>query len=228
MPVPDIPLQAMSKVRIFLADDQLILTEALKGSLLVTGRFDVVGIATDGRDALEQIPQLKPHIAILDISIPGLGGIEIAKQIIKYYPEIRVILLSHYDDHSYVKEALKIGVHGYVLKASSFNSLLEAIDAVQKGGVYLSAKITTQVVGALNSGTGPLHERETVLDSLTQREREILELIVQGKTQSEVANSLFITVATVKSHRLSIMRKLGIHKSVDLVKFALKNGIIKI
>lgn len=218
----------MTKVRIFLADDQLILIEALKGSLLATGRYEVVGYATDGRDAVEQIPQLKPQIAILDISIPGLSGIEIAKQIIKYYPETRVILLSHYDDNSYVKDALKIGVHGYVLKTGSFAALIEAIDAVQKGGVYLSPKITGQLVGALNSGEGPLRQTSTALDSLTQREREILELIVEGKSQREAASALFITVATVKSHRLSIMRKLGIHKSIDLVKFAIKNGIIKI
>lgn len=218
----------MSKIKIFIADDQLILIEALKGSLLATGRYEIVGIATDGRDAVEQIPQLKPQIAILDISIPGLSGIEISKQILKYYPEIRIILLSHYDDNSYVKDALKIGVHGYVLKTSSFASLLEAIEAVQKGGVYLSPKITGKLVGALNSGEGELREATTALDSLTQREREILELIVEGKSQREAASALFISVATVKSHRLSIMRKLGIHKSIDLVKFAIKNGIIKL
>lgn len=218
----------MSKVKIFIADDQLILVETLKGSLLATGLYEIVGVATDGRDAVEQIPQLKPQIAILDISIPRLTGIEIAKQILKYYPEIRIILLSHYDDNSYVKEALKIGVHGYVLKTSAFASLLEALDAVHKGGVYLSPKITGKLIGAMNSEGGELRESATVLDSLTQREREILELIVDGKSQREAASALFISVATVKSHRLSIMRKLGIHKSIDLVKFAIKNGIIKL
>lgn len=218
----------MTKIKIFIADDQLILIEALKGSLLATGRYEIIGFATDGRDAIAQIPQLKPNIAILDISIPGLSGIEISRQIIKYYPETRVILLSHYDDNSYVKEALKVGVHGYVLKTSSFVSLLEAIEAVQKGGVYLSPRITGQLVGAINSNDNSLAATNTALDTLTPREREILELIVEGKSQRELANALFITVATVKSHRLSIMRKLGIHKSVDLVKYAVKNGIIKL
>jgi DNA-binding NarL/FixJ family response regulator len=218
----------MVKVKIFIADDQLILIEALKGSLIATGRYDIVGVAIDGRDAIAQIPQLKPDVAILDISIPGLSGIEISKQIIKYYPEVRVILLSHYDDNSYVKEALKAGVHGYVLKTGSFNALLDAIESVQKGGVYLSPKITGQLVGAFNSGETALTVTDTALDSLTQREREILELIVEGKSQREVSADLFITVATVKSHRLSIMKKLGIHKSVDLVKYAIRNGVIKL
>ncbi len=218
----------MPKVSLFIADDELILIEALKGSLLATGRYEIVGTATDGRQAVEQIPQLKPQIALLDISIPGLNGIEVSKQIIRYYPETRVILLSHYDDTSYFKEALKAGVHGYVLKTSSFNALQEAIDAVYKGGIYLSPKITSQLVGVFNSGEDRTQETLTMLDSLTQREREILALIVEGKSQREVAATLFITVATVKSHRLNIMRKLGIHKSVDLVKFAVKNGIIKL
>lgn len=218
----------MTKIRIFIADDQLILVEALKGLLVATGRYEIVGIATDGRDAIAQIPQLKPQIAILDISMPGLSGIEISKQILKYYPEVKVILLSHYDDNSYVKEALKVGVHGYVLKTGSFNGLVEAIEAVQKGGVYLSPRITGQLVGAISSGDTALATEGTTLDTLTPREREILELIVEGKSQREVAGVLFITVATVKSHRLSIMRKLGVHKSVDLVKYAIKNGVIKL
>lgn len=217
----------MTKVNLFIADDELILIEALKGSLIATGRYEVVGTATDGRSAVEQIPQLKPQIALLDISIPGLNGIEISKQILRYYPEIRIILLSHYDDTSYVKEALKAGVQGYVLKTSSLNKLQEAIEVVYKGGIYLSPRITGQLVGAFNSGEDLKHETLTAADSLTQREREILALIVEGKSQREAANALFITVSTVKSHRLSIMRKLGIHKSIDLVKFALKNGIIR-
>jgi|JI10StandDraft_1071094.scaffolds.fasta_scaffold16201_7 DNA-binding NarL/FixJ family response regulator len=218
----------MTKIRIFIADDQLILIEALKALLMATGRYEIVGTATDGRDAIAQIPQLKPQVAILDIAIPGLSGIEIAKQMLKYYPEVRVILLSHYDDSSFVKDALKVGVHGYVLKTGSFNSLIEAIEAVQKGGAYLSPRITGQLVGALHSGKNILHTGETALDRLTPREREILELIVDGKSQSQVAGELFITVATVKSHRLSMMKKLGVHKSVDLVKYAIKNGIIKL
>ena len=169
----------MTKIKLFLADDQVILTEALKSHLGGIDRFDVVGSASDGRDAAEQIAQLKPNIAILDIAIPGLSGMELARQIIRYYPAVKIILLSHYDDDTYVREALNIGVNGYVLKSGGLSTLIEAVDAVQKGGVYLSPKITGYLVGVFNSADPRSAHEPAMLNALTPRETEILHLIVR-------------------------------------------------
>lgn len=218
----------LTKIKVFLADDQVILTEAIKSHLTSLGRFDVVGTASDGREAAERIAETKPHVAVLDIAIPGLNGMELAKQIMRYYPGIKIILLSHYDDDTYVREALSIGINGYVLKSTGLSSLVEAIELVYKGGCYLSPKITGYLVGVFNSSDPrPAHE-PVMLHALTPREVEILHLIVDGKSQQEIANALFVSVGTVKSHKLNIMKKLNVHKAVDLVKYAIRNSIIKV
>ncbi len=181
-----------TKVKLFLADDQVILTEAIKSFLNGMERYQVVGIASNGRDAAEQIPQLKPHIAILDIAIPGLSGMELTKQLKRHYPEIKVILLSQYDDDNYVREALSIGVNGYVLKSMGLSALVEAIEAVHKGGIYLSPKITGYLVGAFNSSDPRPSHKPVMLNALTPREVEILHLIVDGKSIFFYAFDAFI------------------------------------
>jgi DNA-binding NarL/FixJ family response regulator len=218
----------LTKVRIFLADDHVIFSEALRISLAQTGHFEIVGTASDGREALEQIGQLKPEIAVLDISMPGLDGIELTRQIVRYYKETRVILLSSYDDDQYVKSAVNAGVKGYVLKTAAHQSLVDAVDAVTRGEFYLSPQITSKLVGGFSHSAKSLEAGiQTRFDVLSDREREILRLITEGKSQRDIASLLFLSEATVKSHRHNIMKKLDIHKSVDLVKQALKSGLIK-
>ena len=218
----------LTKTRIFLADDHLIFAEALKQALDRVDYIEIAGIACDGREAIGRIAELKPDIAVLDISMPGLDGIEITRQVTRYYPETRIILLSSYDDDKYVKEAIQAGVKGYVLKSASQTALIEAIDAVSKGEFYLSSQITSLLIGTLsgNAKSSEAHV-QTKFDQLSDREREVLRLITEGKNQREIAALLFLSEATVKSHRHNIMKKLDIHKSVDLVKQALKSGLIK-
>lgn len=218
----------LTKIRVFLADDQAILTEALKTSLSTVSHIDVVGTAFNGRDAMDQIALLKPDIGVLDISMPGLDGLEISRQVNKYYPQTQIILLSSYDDDRYVKDAIQAGVRGYVLKTASHHSLVDAIEAAVRGEIYLSPQITSQIIGnQLVEKKVPDAELKTRFDLLSDREREILRLITEGKTQRDIASLLFLSQATVKSHRHNIMKKLGVHKSVDLVRHALKSGIIK-
>jgi DNA-binding NarL/FixJ family response regulator len=206
----------------------MIFAEALRISLTKTDHFEIVGVACNGREALDEIAQLKPDVAVLDISMPGLDGIELTGQICRYYPHTKVILLSSYDDDKYIKDAMQAGVKGYVLKSASHHTLVDAIDAVTRGEFFLSSQITSLLMGQFSSPTRIVGEGiQTKFDTLSGREREILRLITEGKTQREIASVLFLSEATVKSHRHNIMKKLNIHKSVDLVKQALKSGLIK-
>ena len=218
----------LTKLRLFLADDEQILLEALKTTLMGMERYTIVGTATDGRDAADQIAESKPDIAILDIAMPNLNGIEIAKRLIQYYPKVHIILLSGYEDEDYVREALKIGVRGYVLKTSPLSALIEAMETVQKGGVYLSPRISGKLVEAFSSGCHGIRGVDLKFDSLTDREREVLSLIVAGKTQREMASLLFVASTTIKSHKVNIMKKLNVHKAMDLLKYAVRNGIVKL
>lgn len=228
-PANAIAKRRLTKIRIFLADDHIIFAEALKISLSQTEHFEVIGIASNGRNAMDEIAQSKPDVAVLDISMPGLDGIELTSQITRYYSQTRVILLSSFDDDQYIKQALAAGVKGYVLKTAAHHDLVDAIQAVIRGEFYLSTKITSHLMGSFASpakkGDGPVQMK---FDALSSREREILRLITEGKTQREIASLLFLSEATVKSHRHNIMKKLNIHKSVDLVKQALKSGLIKL
>lgn len=218
----------LTKIKVFLADDHMIFTEALRISLSKTEHCEVLGVACNGRDALEQIAELRPDIAVLDISMPGIDGIELTRQVCRYYPQTKLILLSSYDDDKYIKDALQAGVKGYVLKSEPHHALVDAIEAVARGEFFLSSQITSQIIGAFNSRSSvPEAGIQTKFDTLSDREREILRLITEGNTQRQIASLLFLSEATVKSHRHNIMKKLNIHKSVDLVKQALKSGLIK-
>lgn len=219
-----------NEVRLFLADDHTILREGLKLIIEDVPHYTVVGEAGDGKEALDLIEKLKPHIAILDISMPTMSGIDVVRYMKKYVPESKIIILSRHDNEEYVKELLKNGVNGYVLKDDAGDDLLRAIDAVLKDNVYLSPGVATKVVsdyvsierGGDEEGTG------SQFDLLTGREREVLKLIAEGRSGHEIAECLRISPRTVKVHRANIMKKLGVHKSSELVIYAVRNNIIEI
>ncbi len=216
----------MGTMRVFLADDHAILREGLRHILIKTGYCEVVGEAGDGQQALEQIEQLKPDMVILDISMPAMTGIEIARRLRRYHPDIKIIILSRHDNEEYVTQLLKFGIHGYVLKDDAGNDLIRAIEAINKNETYLSPRITKQLMTGM-SGGGKKSESTGQFTKLTNREREVLKLIAEGNSNSEIAKTLWISPQTVKIHRQNMMKKLDIHKVADLVKYAIKSGIIE-
>ncbi len=217
------------KPSVLLADDHGILREGVKHILNQSGLCEIVGEAADGREALDKIDTLKPDIVILDISMPEVTGIEVARRIRKYYPAMKVIILSRHDNEEYLEQLIKHGIHGYVLKDDAGNDLTRAIEAVQKGETYLSPRITSHLMKDFSGERGK--DAEGVASGqfslITNREREILKLIAEGKSNDEIGDSLRISPRTVKVHRSNLMRKLSVHKVTDLVKYAVRAGLVE-
>lgn len=220
----------MKKLRIFLADDHAILREGLKHILLEDDSVEIVGEAGDGRDALEKIDRLKPDIAILDISMPELSGLEAARIIRKYDKHIRIIILTRHDNEEYFQQAIKNGANGFILKESAGDDLLKAVKDVMAGNIYLSPKFVTTIVKSSMLGPDNMNSSRPVPDRglLTNREKEVLKLVAEGKSSNEIASILRISSKTVKVHRLNVMNKLDIHNVTDLVKYAIKSGLVEI
>lgn len=219
----------MKKVNIFLADDHVILRDGLKHILMEDSTIEITGEAGDGREALEKIDKLKPDLAILDISMPTLSGLEAARVIRKYNKTIKLLILTRHDNEEYVHQAIKNGINGFILKDSAGDDLLKAIRDVMNGNIYLSPKIVTNIV---KSGIAvPGNRNSLILKSenkelLTNREKEVLKLVAEGKSSNEIATILRISPKTVKVHRLNIMNKLDIRNITALVKYAIKSGLI--
>ena len=221
----------MKKISIFLADDHVILREGLKHILSEDPDIEITGEAGDGREALEKIDKLKPDIAILDISMPTLSGIEAARVIRKFNKNIRLIILTRHDNEEYVNEALKNGVNGFILKDSAGDDLLKAVRDVMNGNIYLSPKIITNIVksGLAEQGNrNKINLQSEEKELLTNREKEVLKLVAEGKSSNDIASLLNISPKTVKVHRLNMMNKLDIRNVTALVKYAIKSGLIDI
>ncbi len=221
----------MNKISIFLADDHVILREGLKHILLEDNSIEIIGEAGDGREALEKIDKLKPDIAILDISMPTLSGLEAARVIRKYNKNIKLIILTRHDNEEYVHQAIKNGVNGFILKDSAGDDLLKAVRDVMNGNIYLSPKIVTNIVksGMAEPGSKDrIKLKSEKKELLTNREKEVLKLVAEGKSSNDIAALLKISPKTVKVHRLNIMNKLDIRNITALVKYAIKSGMIDI
>lgn len=205
---------------VFLADDHVLIREALKSMLQQAG-FTVVGEASDGRAAAEMCDKLGPEIAVLDIAMPVMNGIDATREILRRRPGASVILLSMYYEDGYVLAALRAGVKGYVLKQNAASTLLQAIEAVTRGEVYLSPRISQAVVKAyLSSAEGPA-------DPLSSREREVLQLIAEGRTLKEAADVLGISIRTAETHRIRLAQKLGLRDVASLTRYAIRRGLIR-
>jgi DNA-binding NarL/FixJ family response regulator len=204
-----------------LADDHVLVRQGLR-SLLENAGFEVVGEASDGHQAVAMAQQLRPEIAILDLGMPVLNGVDAARQILTTVDSgIKVILLTMYTDTSYVVAALSAGVHGYVLKTNAASNLIEAIHEVRKGNTYLSPGISRLVIETSRADDGPDAE------PLSGRERQVLQLVAEGMSTKAIAEVLLISVKTAESHRTRIMQKLDIHDTASLVLYAIRRGIIQ-
>jgi DNA-binding NarL/FixJ family response regulator len=206
--------------RLLIADDHTLVREGLKAFLERQG-FQVACEASNGQEVLRMGAKTQPDVAILDISMPLLNGVDAARGLKKLSRKTKVILLTKHDEDEYVTEALRIGVNGYVLKSQVANDLIHAIREVCRGSVYLSPCISRAVVGAY------LAKSDVTGDPLSARERQVLQLVSEGNSNKQVAEQLGVSIKTVESHRARLMRKLDLHETAGLVRYAIRNGMIR-
>jgi DNA-binding NarL/FixJ family response regulator len=208
---------------IVLADDHRLVREGLRRLLEERADLRVVGEARTGQEAVDLAAEKSPDLVLMDISMPGLSGIDATRRICKSGDSPKVLILSMHDNRSYVEEVLRAGASGYVLKACASSDLLQAVDAVRRGDSFLSPTITQQVVDAI---AHPSDRPEAALSALTDREREVLTLIAEGLSSKQIAKELGVSLKTIESHRANLMDKLEIHKVSGLVRFAIRSGLV--
>ena len=215
----------MNPIRILLADDHTVMRSGLRLLLERQPGFQVVGEAADGRETVEMSDALKPDVVVLDIAMPNLNGIEAARQIAAKLPGTSIVILSMHSDESYVLRALKAGARAYLLKDSAESDLINAIKAVTEGKAFFSPAISKMLV---DDYMRRLQQRgvEDSYELLTTREREILQLLAEGKSNKEVANLLNLSLYTVETHRGNIMQKLNLHSVPELILYAVRKGVI--
>ena len=217
----------MGPLRILLADDHTVVRQGLRKVLEEHPDWHVVAEAGDGREAVRQAEQHKPDVAILDVAMPLLNGIEATRQIVRHVPGVRVLVLSMHADEAYVTQVLHAGAAGYMLKDSADVDLLQAVSAVAKGQSFFSPAIARLMLDDYvmqRSGERGVVDR---YESLSEREREVFQLIAEGKSNKEIAELLFISPSTVETHRARIMEKIDVHSAVEIALYAVRRGIIK-
>jgi DNA-binding NarL/FixJ family response regulator len=207
-------------MRILLADDHTVVRHGFRRILEAQGDFEVVGEVSNGREAVDQAAAQQPDVVIMDVTMPELNGIEATRRIAEASPRTRVLALSMHRDSVYVREILRAGARGYLLKDSSEDDLIAAVRAVGQGEGYLSPAVSDAVLSDYRR-----HVTDPI-DLLTSREREVLQWIAEGKTNKEIATGLNLSVYTVEAHRGKIMEKLNLHSAGELVRFAIRNGLI--
>src|SRR5512140_804167 len=220
----------MGVLRIMVADDHEVVRKGLVSLLQAQSDWQVCGEAGDGREAVEKAIQLKPDILILDIGMPSLNGLEATRQILKTTPNARVLILTLHDSDQVVREVLNAGARGFLLKSDAARDLVAAVEALRRDKTYFTSKVAAMVLeGFLKNGTAPAAAPAPATRSrLTPREREIVQLLAEGKSTKEVAVTLGLSVKTAETHRSNIMRKLQLHSVSDLVLYAVRNNIVHV
>jgi two-component system, NarL family, response regulator NreC len=215
----------MPKIRVLVADDHALVREGVRALLRPCDDIEVVGEASDGREAVEQARRLDPDVVLMDIAMPGLGGLEATLALQRECPRARVLVLTQYEDREYVSRFMKVGAAGYVLKKTVGADLPAAIRAVQRGGLVLDPEVARAAVA---EPTRETDGAEGSYEALTDREKQVLKLVAEGRANKEIADVLAISVKTAMTHRAHLMQKLGLHDRTALVKFALRNGVIRL
>jgi two-component system response regulator NreC len=214
------------KIRILLADDHTILRAGLKMMLNAQPDMEVVGEAQDGRQSIHEAQRLQPDIVLMDITMPDMNGIEATKQIKRLLPDIKVLILTMHEHDEYVFQALRAGASGYMLKEAADTDLISALRVIQSGQFYLSPTAQSVMVGDYLQRVRTGEEKDSY-SSLTEREREILKLVAEGHTNNQIAERLVISPKTVDTHRTHIMDKLNLHSRAELVKYAMRRGLLE-
>lgn len=215
------------KIGILLADDHTLLRNGIRALLEDESDMVIVGEANDGREAIKLATQLKPNVILMDIAMPLLNGLEATRQIKREHPEINVLVLTMYDHEEYFRQMLEVGASGYIIKRAAANELVSAIRAVHNGEAVLSPAITRLLLEDYLI-RDPSAKEENDPNSLSAREREVLQLIAEGKTSREIAELLNLSVKTVQTHRTNLMQKLNLHDRGDLIKYAIQKKIIEL
>jgi DNA-binding NarL/FixJ family response regulator len=213
-------------IRVLIADDHKVLRDGLKAILAQRETVEIVGEAATGREAVIKARKLAPDIAIMDIALPNLNGIEAARKLQAQSSRVKVIILSMYGSREYVLEALRAGAMGYLKKGNAARELLPAIDTVSHGEIYLDGPHSQYVIDAFRQSNGNNHQN--VIGRLTTREREVLQMIGEGKSSKSIALLLSLSLKTVETHRQNIMKKLNLHNVAGLVKMAIRAGLVNV
>ena len=209
------------KIKVLLGDDHVLILDGLRAAL--QGQYEIVGLAKDGRALVSEAERLKPDLVVIDISMPLLNGFEAGKQIKKSLPHTKLIFLSQHLNPAYLKHALRLGASGYVLKSGATEELQQAIGMAMRGKTYITPAFGQDVIARLWNREGELSEEK---EGLTDRQREILQLIIEGRGNKEIADIIHVSVKTVEFHRARIMAKLGVKSVAELTKVALQQGLI--
>ena len=214
----------MDKIKVLIVDDHAIMRDGIKALLNVHDDIEIIGEASDGKEAIEKTQTLNPDIVIMDIAMPIMDGLEATRRIVKRNPKVKVIMLSQYDDKKYILASIKAGSAGYLPKRALGMELVSGIRALYHGGSYLYPTAASAIIeGYLNKS-----EDADPYDKLTNREREILKLIADGYTSRVIADKLCISLKTVLSHRANIMEKLDFHNRTELIKYAVRKGLVEV
>jgi len=208
------------KIRILLVDDHAVVRQGFRLILNQEPDIEVIGEAGNGTDALKLVLQLRPTLVIMDIAMPQVNGVEATRRIIEASPDTRILILSMHKDAVYVRETLRVGAKGYLLKESIDSDLLRAVRAVAQGDGFLSPEVSGPVLQDYQQVSDPF-------DQLTAREREVMQMLAEGKTAKEIASELDISVYTVDAHRGRVMKKLGVKSSTEIVRFAMRKGLVQ-
>ena len=215
----------MARIRVLLAEDHTIVRSGLRSLLDDEADIQVIGEAEDGRQAVEEVERLLPDVVLMDITMPGLNGLEAARRIKKRFPEVKVLVLTMHANEEYIFQVLRAGASGYLVKQAAPAELVWAIQAIHRGDSFLSPSISRKVIEDYTRRAEATEVRDS-FDRLTGREREILQLIAEGHTNREIAELLHLSAKTVETHRAHLMGKLDIHNVAELTQYAIRRGVI--
>lgn len=219
-------------LRILIADDHEVARGGIRALLESHPGWEVCAEAKDGREAVELASELNPDLILLDIGMPNLNGLEAARQILAVSPDVAILILTMHDSDQVVREVLRAGARGFLLKSDAGRDLVAAVDALQRQRTFFTTRVSQMVLeGYLDRGIREVRREVSEADScdvLTGREREVIQLLAEGKTSKEVAVTLNLSVKTAETHRTNLMRKLGLHSVADLTRYAVRNGIVQV
>jgi DNA-binding NarL/FixJ family response regulator len=218
----------MKKIRILIADDHQVVRKGIRAVLDGRAEWEICGEAANGREAVAAAARLKPDLVIMDIAMPEMNGVEATRQILQHHPRIQILIVSMYESERLVRDVLVAGARGYLLKSDASDDLIAAVEALCRHKLWFTSKITDVVLRGYLDGLPPLSGRSnTPTDVLSPRQREIVQLVAEGRSNKEIAETLEITIKTVETHRAHIMAKLDLHSISDLVRYAIRNAIIE-
>jgi DNA-binding NarL/FixJ family response regulator len=215
----------MTEIKVLIVDDHAMFREGIRALLKSYDDITIVGEATQGMEAIEKVHQLTPHVVLMDVAMPIMSGLEATRHIQKETPMVKVLVLTQYQDSEYILSLIRAGAKGYIAKTATASELVTAIRTVFRGESYLYPNAASTLIEEYLSQAG---ENKSEYEKLSDREREVLQLVAEGYTNQDIADKLFISVKTVLRHRTSVMEKLGFHNRTELIKYAISKGLIEV